>query len=375
MKVVVDRKAMLEAFGLAASVCKSKSPKPILRHVLMTASEGGTTLCGTDLELYVRVPVPGCTVVSPGRAVLDGEKVKAALDSYPDDQVRIETADSKVLVAGARSKSSLASDDPDLFPGMPDFPEGSPSWSILPADLSLLADRTAFATDPKSMKFALGGCLVEFGDGSLGLVGSDGKRLSRWERPAEGGLSDIKAVVPPDAFKRCDQVFGKSDARLSIAFSAGDVPNEPNLMHARSPAGEVLTRLVSGRFPPWRSMIPPGTPHVAKAPVGVFRSAVDCASIVVSELTKAIDLTFRTGTILVAGAAADLGECDAEREVEYAGPEIVVRLDARNLREVLAKLPEKETLSVRLIDGECPVVLSLDDGWIHAMAVLTREKK
>ena len=69
MKCHAERKPLLDAFALAASVAKKQTPRPILRHVLMIASEGGTSLVATDLELYVRVPVVGCSVVEPGRAV------------------------------------------------------------------------------------------------------------------------------------------------------------------------------------------------------------------------------------------------------------------------------------------------------------------
>lgn len=378
MKCEANRKALLDAFTLASSVTQAKSQKPILRHVLMDADpDRGTFLMATNLEIGVRVPVVGCVVDEPGVAMLDGERVGSALASYPDDQVRITSEGSILSIVGSRSKSSLTSDDAALFPIAPSFPGGGPSWTISHVDLGLLADRTVFATDAKSSAtYAFGGCFLEFGPESLSMVATDGRRLSIMTVPADGGLSDIKAVVTPAALKLADRLF-EGDAAIRVAFS-GQNPLSPSMIHLKGDSGEIAARLIEGRFPAYRSFMLDDFRSKARTTAGAFRSAVKCASIVTGEESRGVDMAFTAESmgspamVAISANVADRGSSESSLEIEYEGPPVTVCLASQYLLESLAKLDADLPLTIRLKDADTMVELSLADGWIHTLMTLSR---
>ena len=118
--------------------------------------------------------------------------------------MRLESDGTKLLIAGAKSKVNLNVENPDLFPDMPDFPEEGRSWSLQPGDLSLLGERTVFATDAKSTNYAFAGCLMEFGENTLGMVATDGRRLVRMVAPTVGPSADVQAVITPASLKETE---------------------------------------------------------------------------------------------------------------------------------------------------------------------------
>ena len=57
MKVIVDRAALMEALNLISGVVVSRTPKPVLLCVKLTAAqegEGGLSLAATDLEAFLK---------------------------------------------------------------------------------------------------------------------------------------------------------------------------------------------------------------------------------------------------------------------------------------------------------------------------------
>ena len=70
MKFSCERDKILSAFQTAATVAPSRSPKPILQNVKLIVSQQEATLLATDMEVAIRLEVPGIQVESPGSAVL-----------------------------------------------------------------------------------------------------------------------------------------------------------------------------------------------------------------------------------------------------------------------------------------------------------------
>ena len=54
MKVICNRGALLEALVVAGNVVASRTPKPILQCVKLSAADNRLTLAATDLEVAIR---------------------------------------------------------------------------------------------------------------------------------------------------------------------------------------------------------------------------------------------------------------------------------------------------------------------------------
>ena len=94
MKVNFNRAALAEALGLLTSVVPSRTPKPILRCVQITAEGKEVRVCATDLEVGINYLISEVQVEKPGEVIVVGydvtpqtaEEIKKGYVSFVNDQ-------------------------------------------------------------------------------------------------------------------------------------------------------------------------------------------------------------------------------------------------------------------------------------------------
>src|SRR4051812_3868766 len=161
MKALCNREGLLAGFGMVGGVVPARSPKPILQNVKLVADpDEGSILMATDLEVGIRCRVLGVKVDRPGAVILPTQRIQSILRTTPDDELAIEAEGDHLIVRGLHAEFKLPSEDPDLFPEVPDF-AATAYHAVAAADLRRAIRRTMFATDVESTRYALGGVLVE----------------------------------------------------------------------------------------------------------------------------------------------------------------------------------------------------------------------
>ena len=152
---------------------------------------------------------------------------------------------------------------------------------------------------------------------------------------------------------------------LSDADAEIQVASHGNEFFVKTPKATITSRLVEGRFPRWRDVLPdrPEASTVEMS-VGPFHSALRQAAIVVSADSRGIDFTFGNGSLVLCGLTADVGESRIEMPIPYEGSEIVLRMDHRYVSDFLKVLDAEKKFYVehrRL--GQCGTLF--DRRWIR----------
>ena len=73
MKVICNRGALLEALTVAGSVVASRTPKPVLQCVKLTAANDKLVIAATDLEVAVRYSDTQVQIEQPGETLVSFE--------------------------------------------------------------------------------------------------------------------------------------------------------------------------------------------------------------------------------------------------------------------------------------------------------------
>jgi DNA polymerase-3 subunit beta len=370
MKVTCDREALLSAFQTASAVVPQRSPKPILQNIKLEVNDSGAILLATDLEVGIRLQVSGIQAHVPGSAILPLNRFGSILRESSDANLQLESDGKSTTVRGERSEFQLPAENPQEFPAVADFSE-SAYHELAARAFRELIRRTIFATDNESSRYALGGVLLEMADNKITGVGTDGRRLAKMEVPAQsiGGHStgDNMTIVPAKAMHLLDRALTDGDAEIQIAARANEVL-------VRSPRATIYSRLVEGRFPKWRDVFPQRANAVKiDLTVGPLHSAVRQAAIVTSEESRGIDFTFESGTLVLSGRAAEVGQSRVELPTSYVGPAISISLDPRYVNEFLKVLDAEKTVTLELKDAESAAVCSTDDGYGYVIMPLARD--
>ena len=370
MKIICQREPFLAAFQTAATVAPARSPKPIIKKVKLEASEDCLVLMATDMEIGIRMEVPGIETEEPGAIVVPVAQFGSMLRESTDEKLQIESDTQGTVVRGERSELKLMAENPDEFPNVVGFEEEA--FHEVPARLfKELVRRTLFATDAESSRYALGGVLLELASEQITAIATDGRRLAKMEGPAHAvgnhGAGDAMTIVPARAMQLMERALSDADAEIQLAARANDIL-------VRSPRSTIYSRLVEGRFPKWREVIPTRSDSVKiDISVGPLYAALRQAAIVTSEESRGVDFAFADGSLVLSGATSEVGQSRVELPISYTGSPIKLTMDHRFVADFLKVIDTEKTLTLDIESGESAALFTTDDGYSYVVMPLARD--
>jgi DNA polymerase-3 subunit beta len=358
MNIVCDREKLFAAFQTAALFAPSRSPKQILQNIKLDVEGDGVTMTATDMEVGVRLNVPGVEIEKPGSAVLSVANFGSILRESSDEKLKIESTPKGNIIRGDRSEFKLPSEDPSEFPTVAHFEETK--YHIISARLfKELMHRTEFATDMESSRYALGGVLIELDANKIVAVGTDGRRLAKMEGPAEavGGhkTGDNMTIIRTQSVRSIGRAISENDGEIHLAARGNDVL-------IKTERCTFYSRLVEGRFPRWRDVFPQRHDSAKiDMPVGLLHATLRQAAVVTNNDSRGILFTFGDGSLVLSAATADAGQSRIEMPIPYDGPQIAVTLDHRFVSDFLKVLNPEQTITVDIENAESATVFKADD--------------
>jgi len=341
-----DLKAALHAVSPAVP---SRSPKPILLNVRL----GDGHLTASDGEVQIQFELPEWT----GEALLlPHARLAAILAAATGDLVTLAAGDTSCTVSAGAGTWTLPTEAVQEYPAW--AVEGEKPITRLPCDQFARAVRgVVFATDDDSSRFALGAVLLDVVGEVVTFVATDGRRLSAVECEHDLAVDDSQTLVPSRVMAilaRLAAVAG--DASIQLEATA-------NELVATVGAATVTARLVAGRFPRWRDVIPKVDIQPTTVLASDLLSATRAAAICTSEASKGVDFAFAANGIWLHGQSAEAGESSVTCPLVEFGIECAVKLDPAYVREWLTGLPAdgEPTVSVQAVDFASAVVFRCDD--------------
>lgn len=365
MKIQCTREKFSHAFQLAASVAAVRDVKPVLQNVLLKVESDVVMLMATDSEIGIRILVEECEVEEPGEAILPTKLVKSILQESGDKTLQIHGDSQKTLIKGARSRFTLPTQPVSDFPEIEPFSEES-YHSIEGKAYKELIKRTAFATDEDATRYALAGVHLDFGEDYLGAVATDGRRLAHQQAAAQSvneHQPEGSAIFPTKVLNLVER-SASDEQTIQIATSVN---------RAVFQIGQtvIYTRLIEGKFPRWRGIIPTtdGKTEV-EIIAGALLSGVKQAAIVTSEKQPGVDFIFNDGKLELTASGSEVGESTIDLPIFYTGAKITLRLDPKYVADFLRVLDSEKNLKLYIAADE-PVYWATDDGYEYVVMPLS----
>lgn len=370
MQLTCDRALFSTAFSIAASAVPARTPKDVLRNVLMSVTKQGVELVGTDQEIAIRFSVQGVTTSSDGVALLPTQRVSSILREIQDQQLSIDINERNITLKTATAVFRLSSEDPQEFPPVPEFRE-SDFFRIPAAVFRQMIRRTSFATDTESTRYALGGILLEFADGMVTLAATDSRRLAvasaACEKEGQPRAPEKATVVPTKAMLLLERSIDATAQYVDVAVRDNDV-----LM--RTGACTVYSRLVEGRFPRYRDVIPRNGAVNIPLPVAPFFAAVRQSQIITDEESRGVDFLFSNSQVTLRSQANDVGDSKIELPVEFDHEDIRITFDPRYVAEFLRVLTPETLVDLQLTDSDTAAVFRVEDSYTYVIMPLSQDR-
>jgi len=334
MRFTISREKLQEGLTAVTATIPAKTTLPVLANILVETTEKGIRLSGTDLDIAVSTEV-AADVESSGAITIPAKKLSEIARELPPSPVKIAAAgEQRVTLDCGRAHFKILGLPKDEFPSFPAV-RFNESWRIRSGELQKLISHTSFAVSTEESRPILNGVLWELRPEMMRMVATNGHRLAKMELPiktAAAPSSDL--IVPPKALEQVRRLFPE-DEELEIARCE-------NHLGFRSPFTSVFTRLIEGPYPPYDQVIPRDNNRIATADRASLMGALRRMSVIASDQTHRIRLSFNAAIVRFSVQTPDLGEATDELPIRYTGDPLDIGFNANYLLEILRYIPTEE---------------------------------
>lgn len=375
MKVTLQRSKFTSSFALAAMVAPTRSPKEILQKIKLTVTESSAYLEATDLEVGIRLDVTGAVEDSqPGAVLLPTARMTAILRESSDESITIETDGTGTKVSGVRSKYRLPGENPDEFPSIRAFPDNG-HFEVNARAFSTAIKRTSYATDPESSRYALGGVKIEIDEQSaMDVVATDGRRLSHVKIPHVERIGELEmpsqVILPTRAANFVERMIANDPSVDAVAINAS--LNDFSIQAGQT---SLTARLVDGRYPSWRQVVPNEDDHaMIDIAAGALATAIRQAGITTDNESRGVDFEFYGDWLTIRSSASEIGESEIRHVIAYQGEKLVSTMDLRYVLDFCKVVDAEDVVSVSVSKGAKPVVFRVDGGFLNVVMPMARDR-
>lgn len=355
MKVICNRGALLEALSVAGNAVASRTPKPVLQCIKLTAeSEGGNnslTIAATDLEVSIRYTDNQVQIEQPGETLVPADKFRDIVRESLDDTLAIEIDKDVCHIRGQDSHFKIYTQNPREFPPVPDF-EGEPDFQVIGGQLKQLISQTAFAAAKESTRYAFNGVLVVAMGKKLELISTDGRRLAiaRGELVQDKlGKDGARAIVPLKALTLIDKLIDDPEEAVSFQIRENQV-----IFHTSD--ATLTSNLVEGQFPPYEDVIPKDADKKMTAPTADFLSAIRRAALLTTEESKGVRLAFGKKGLVLTSRSPESGEATINFASKFEGADVEIGFNPSFLTDAL-RVVDSDEISLELSAPNRPGLL------------------
>jgi DNA polymerase-3 subunit beta len=364
MKVVCDRAALLEAINLVSGVVATRTPRPQLSCVKLTATKqgkGGTlTLAATDAEISLRLQVDQVDVERPGEALIPADKLRQIVSAEDNEPTLTLEADGDTVdIRGEDAHFKVYGHPPEDFPATGGFKAavtggaGAPAAKAVfshPAEsLGELISRTIFATARENTRYAINGVLLNREGKKIEMVATDGRRLAlcRASLTQKDGPS-VKCIVPTKALTQLQKLLAGAQGDVDVAITDNQI-----LFNIGSPGDNadgravLASNLVEGAFPPYEDVIPKDNDKTVHFDRDVLFSAVRRAALLTNEESRGVRMSFSAADkrLDLSSRAPEMGEANIQVDLrEYKGEDIDIGFNPGFITDALKVITDPDVI-------------------------------
>jgi DNA polymerase-3 subunit beta len=352
MKFSIQRESLLQPISQVVGVVERRQTLPVLANFLISTRNGRLSITGTDMEVELIASVEA-KVDSPGEITVPARKLVDIIRMLPEGaSVQAVLEGDKLTLSSGRGRYTLATLPATEFPAT-DQVETLEVFKIQEDKLKNLLDKTAFAMANQDVRYYLNGLLFDFHDGTLSTVATDGHRLAVCDLAANLGLAEQRQLIVPR----------KGALELSRMLSDGDAVVELALgkNHIRLVKGNSVftSKLIDGRFPEYKAVIPKGTDRHIRLERNAFVHALQRASILSNEKYRGVRLEAAGNSVRIIAHNPQHEEAIEELEAQLNFDQIAIGFNVTYLLDALTAI-EAERVVMQLKDANSSCLITSD---------------
>ena len=320
MLFTITREQLLKPLQQVCGVLASRPTLPIINNILLEVEGDRLSLTGTDLEVELSTEAQLAQAVDfSGKFTIPAKKFLDISKSLPEDSlISVQFEEDKAIVKAGRSKFSLAT-------------------------LPRLIDATQFSMANQDARYFLNGMKFETEGNLLRAVATDGHRLAVCTMPLTQELVSHSVIVPRKAVLELSRLLSVSNEIVRLEIGSSNI---------RVTMNDVVftSKLIDGRFPDYRRVLPRNADRILEADTEVLRRALMRAAILSNEKFRGVRLTLEQDVLKITANNPEQEEAEEIIDVHYQSLAMEVGFNVSYVLDVLNTL-KCERVRFSLVDA------------------------
>src|SRR6185369_1737765 len=332
----------LGALQAVSGIVERRHTLPILANVLVRKTGATIEFTTSDLEIQVRTSAELGGDSSNFATTVGARKLIDILRSMPSDQtVTLSATQSKLTLAGGKSRFTLQTMPADDFPLVQESADFGPMFSVPQKTLKNLIAQVHFAMAVHDIRYYLNGILFV----------ADGHRLALAQANLETEIPKQEVILPRKTVLELQRLLKDDDTPIEMRFA----PNQAKFSFAGM---EFVSKLVEGKFPDYNRVIPKNHKNRVTLGRSPLLQSLQRAAILTSDKFKGVRVNLEPGMLRIASSNAEQEEAMEELEIDYGGDPIEIGFNVTYLIDALANMGQ-EMVTVELQDTNSSALITV----------------
>ena len=362
MKFSIQREVFLQPLSQVVGVVERRQTLPVLANFLLVVRDGRLSVTGTDMEVELISSVDADTAAD-GEITVPARKLVDIVRALPDgSKINFNLKDDKATMTAGRSRFTLATLPAAEFPAT-DQVETLEDIALEEGALKTLLDKTSFAMANQDVRYYLNGLLMDFHDGKLRTVATDGHRLAVCDLEKEVSLQqDRQIIVPRKGVIELSRMLSNDDGPVTLALGR-------NHVRLVKDGTTFTSKLIDGRFPDYQAVIPVGADKQMLLDRESFTRSLQRAAILSNEKYRGVRLEAAGDSLKIVAHNPQHEEAVEEIEAELNFDQLAVGFNVTYLLDALTAI-ETENVSLELKDANSSCLISAPDSNLNRHVVM-----
>ena len=345
MRFTVSSTALSSKLTALSRVINSKNALPILADFLFDVQDNMLRLTASDSENVMKTELELTDSDAAGRFAIGNHDLLEAVKGFSEQPITfdVDLQSNIAKISYQNGMFSLPVDNADEYPQAQAIGDNATQIVISNTLLADNLNRTLFATAQDELRPVMNGIYFDLTPECLAIVASDGHKLVRNKVLSIHSDQPAAFILPKKPASLLKSLLGKDGGDVVISF------DERNARIAYGD-GEVICRLIEGRYPNYNSVIPQNNPNLLTVDRQGLLAALRRVQPFANDSSNLIRFHVDGGTLQLDAEDFDFSKTATERmSCEYNGQPMSIGFKGSSFIEILSNFDCQEVI-IQLAD-------------------------
>ncbi|NCC70626.1 DNA polymerase III subunit beta, partial [bacterium] len=255
MKLICTQENFKKAISVVDKITAKQITLPILKNILLETKNGRLFFYATNLEIGIIVKI-GAKIEREGKIAVPSKILSEFISNLPQEEnIEIELNGQILNINCGKYRAKINCLESEDFPIIPER-KGDIQFSLDNLELRDIINKSLSSVSLNDLRVEFTGVNLIFDEGVIYFASTDSFRLNEYEAKIKekndyDKIKNTSAIVPAETMRELNKILHSNPETKEILvtiennqifFDVGDI--------------KMVSRLINGKYPPYKQIIP-----------------------------------------------------------------------------------------------------------------------